>query len=402
MNSTLSPAVCQARKLSDEKRITHAHGLSTAHISPQLVIKPPDNSKIQPRFVCNHCRKGFVIWSGQCPSCREFDTLTSTIEHQPPEPTRGVYRIAEDLIKPPRLDVWIQGALVKVQKLDLKQMQRGGGRRDEVGPFNRSQRLRALRTLAKTEQEADSNFYTLTYSDAYAKAVCVDLVGPSDAGRKVKRDLDTLSKRLRRQHSNIGAFWRVETMDRKSGKHKGLIFPHVHGFFWGINDLAEFRRWLSSGWAETVAAGGPVDVDHVKAGIQVQEAKDWRAVMAYASKMVYATKPGDSQLEGLGRWWGAFNREAIPWSLLESAAAGSRSATMLYRTMRKYMQRVTKRRLNHWQKKGNSLTLFTDNPTDWQRLLEYYNRLYQDETNPGAERPAGGSPGGSGHNTGQR
>jgi hypothetical protein len=175
----------------------------------------------------------------------------------------------------------------------------------------------------------------------------------------------------------MGVFWRVETVDRKSGNFVGEIFPHIHGFLWGVDNLQEIRAWLSRTWAEIAAAGAEIDQEHLKAGTQVQQPQNWLAVMAYASKMVYATKPGDSQLKGLGRWWGAFNREAIPWSNLDQSQICDQAAVMLLRSVRKYLERHTNTRwLNHTQ----SLTIFTDNPTKWAELAQYYHAQFATTT----------------------
>ncbi|MFN8457706.1 MAG: hypothetical protein U0401_24125 [Anaerolineae bacterium] len=184
--------------------------------------------------------------------------------------------------RPSEVSAWVDGALFKVQKSGYKIPQVGGGQRGQVGEFNREQRLRAMRLLAQTDREAANCFYTLTYSEAYAEQVCLSYAGGYGAGRKVKRDLDTWRRRVTRDYPGIGIFWRVETIARKSGEFVGEIFPHVHGFLWGAENLPEFRTWLSHAWAEVASGGATVDPKHVKAGIQVQQPQNWLAVMAYA------------------------------------------------------------------------------------------------------------------------
>jgi len=317
------------RSSGEENAQFLAGGLSTPHISPQTPINSPELSKIR------------------------SSSLAS----------------------------WSDGALFQVSQSGESLPQVGGGKRDVVGGFTRAARLRALRMLAQTDKKSPNCFYTLTWSDEYYDQVCVDEVGPRDAGIKVKRDLDAWGKRLVREYPDVGLFWRVETIDRKSGKFIGKIYPHVHGFFWGLEDIDKFKKWLSLNWAETVAEKSDIDPLHVRAGTQVQQPRDWRAVMAYASKMVYATKPGDSNLKGLGRWWGAINRDAIPWSPVEAFDPGSRVAMMMIRSMRKYLDKQS-RFNNPWLRKSKSLTIFTDNPEKWVMLAVYYQGLYSDQNLP--------------------
>lgn len=282
-------------------------------------------------------------------------------------------KLSEQGEQSPRFDAWVTGSLFSANRNGMSNVEWpiSRGKRDKVGPFNKSSRLRALRALAMTEQKAQSYLGTATYSDVYAETVCLSYAGANGSGKKVKRDLDTFSKRLKRNYPGVGAFWRVETIDRKSGEFVGEIFPHIHPIFWGIEDLNEFRQWFAWAWADIVAEEQAIDSKHLKAGTAIQPAWDWRGLMKYASKEIYAVKRGDSKLGNMGRWWGLFNREAIPWSPVQSNSLSDKCAIMLIRSMRKYLERKIN---NPWLKHAKSLTIFTDDPTEWVRLSNYYQQ----------------------------
>jgi hypothetical protein len=127
-----------------------------------------------------------------------------------------------------------------------------------------------------------------------------------------KRQLDTWLKRVRRRLPSCGGTWKLEPQRRGA--------PHFHLLLVNTPFLA--KEWLSSSWYEVVGSNDP---RHLAAGTNVQQARSHRGVVAYASKYVAkAEKLPESWVDGVGRWWGVFNRAALciewrTWPLEQSA-----------------------------------------------------------------------------------
>jgi hypothetical protein len=114
-----------------------------------------------------------------------------------------------------------------------------------------------------------------------------------------KRDLDVFLHRVHRKFPHAGAVWKLEPQRRGA--------PHFHLVVCGVPHLG--KAWLSRAWYEVVASG---DERHLRAGTQVQAVQSHRGVISYAAK--YATKGAEAPegwQEGVGRWWGTFNREQL-------------------------------------------------------------------------------------------
>lgn len=131
-------------------------------------------------------------------------------------------------------------------------------------------------------------FVTLTYPRAYP-----------GTWRVWKRHLDTWIKRLRRRRPACAGVWKLEPQKRGA--------PHFHLLVVGAPFID--REWLSQSWYEVV---GSRDARHLAAGTQVAMARSHRGVVAYAAKYVakYEALPADWS-EGVGRWWGVFNRAGL-------------------------------------------------------------------------------------------
>jgi len=131
-------------------------------------------------------------------------------------------------------------------------------------------------------------FITLTYPDAY----------PGD-WRQWKAQLDNWLLRLRRRLPLAAGAWKLEPQIRGA--------PHFHLLVVGAPFIA--KDWLSQSWYEVVGSGDP---KHLDAGTQVQLARSHRGVVAYAAKYTAkAQRLPASWQEGVGRWWGVFNRRGL-------------------------------------------------------------------------------------------
>jgi len=170
--------------------------------------------------------------------------------------------------------------------------------RGKVREFSRRSRTRLQQTLCAMPIVHVSRgilFITLTYPNDWPGQWAT-----------WKRQLDTWLKRLRRRLPAAAGVWKLEPQVRGA--------PHFHLLLVGAPFLA--KAWLSETWYDVV---GSHDPKHLAAGTNVQLANSHRGVLAYAAK--YTAKHQElpaSWRDGVGRWWGVFNRRglAIEWRRL--------------------------------------------------------------------------------------
>jgi hypothetical protein len=163
--------------------------------------------------------------------------------------------------------------------------------RGKVREFSRKSRTRLQQTICAIPIEHVGRgvlFVTLTYPSVYPGTWPV-----------WKRQLDRWLKRLRRRLPRCAGVWKLEPQARGA--------PHFHLLLVGAPFMA--KEWLSRSWYESVRSDDP---RHLAAGTNVQLARSHRGVVAYAAKYVakHQALPADWQ-EGVGRWWGVFNRAGL-------------------------------------------------------------------------------------------
>lgn len=159
--------------------------------------------------------------------------------------------------------------LVKVKRTNQPAPE--GGKRGKISGFSNASRKRFLESIAKTRNQENGSFITLTYPGEY-----------SPDPRRWKRDLDVFMKALKRQQPGIAGFWRLEFQRRGA--------PHYHLITFGrAGDLETLRTWCSETWYRVVDSG---DERHLKAGTNVRQIENRAHAMRYASK--YAAKVATS------------------------------------------------------------------------------------------------------------
>ncbi len=207
----------------------------------------------------------------------------------------------------------------------------GGGGRSEVVGFSKNSRKRLMDVLmsfdfdkysasGKRSPAARSMFCTLTYSDDAPAVDPQKTINFTQPGMRwfpawwkrekyefswklIKRDLDTFGKRLRRLKNFSGLLWKMEIVQRKSGRFKGAWIPHFHCLilFKGVQRVNSFRRWLSGSWFNVVGSG---DDKHLKAGTNALVAYGGATgkLFSYLGKYLGKT----FEVEGIkaGRIWG--------------------------------------------------------------------------------------------------
>lgn len=182
--------------------------------------------------------------------------------------------------------------------------------------FSESSRKNLMTWLNKIRMDALPYFVTLTFPDSYIRRV-------KDA-RDWKRCLRVFEMRFKRAFPHGSAFWRLETIDRKSGRFVGEIFPHYHLLTFGVGHK-KLAQFVESNWPEIACPDGQNDIDffscqwvHSASRNEAVKRVDSRhGVMAYASKTLALTmsvelsKKIQTLAGGVGRWWGIFNRDAL-------------------------------------------------------------------------------------------
>jgi hypothetical protein len=109
------------------------------------------------------------------------------------------------------------------------------------------------------------------------------------------------------------------------------------------SECMSFFDWCSLAWYHVV---GSNDVAHFNAGVRVERVRSWGGVRSYCSK--YMAKLGDSDFLSeipIGRSWGIFNREKIPWAKIVDLDLDEETGVRLRRIMRRYLEHVRGRRV---------------------------------------------------------
>jgi hypothetical protein len=139
------------------------------------------------------------------------------------------------------------GQLLKVHNhLERKDMRAtGGGDRGEIRSFSR----RSCQTMRDRCYSIDLDaadrigfktvFMTLTYSATFP-----------DKKEKIKRDLDTLTKRINRRFGKCFLIWKVEP--QKRGAPHFHIVAMIQEKADDTIDVGKFRKWLARSWSEIV------------------------------------------------------------------------------------------------------------------------------------------------------
>ena len=109
--------------------------------------------------------------------------------------------------------------------------------------------------------------------------------------------------------------------------------------------------------------------------------RSFKTAMCYASKELTKTTQlivSDIHTTGIGRWWGAYFRNNLPWADHQTFQLSEEVAIKILRLMRKY----AKLQANHHK----SLTIFC-NATWWYSHLSELIELYKDNLNKKTNHP---------------
>lgn len=206
-------------------------------------------------------------------------------------------------------------------------------KRGRVSGFSRKSRKRLLDWLNQIDKASAAKglFVTLTYPGEY-----------SDDWRAWKRDLDTLTKRLRRKWNRCSIVWRLEYQERGA--------PHFHLLVFGVDFIP--HRWLAKAWYDVVGSG---DYNHLKAGTEVRRVKSFKQVCYYAAK--YISKVQDVQSRSDGRMWGIYGREYLP-VLVVVFALSDKAYYQAKRYLRRWLRGKLKKRIRWSSARSQGLTAY--------------------------------------------
>lgn len=184
------------------------------------------------------------------------------------------------------------------------------GKRGNVTTFSRKSRKRLLNEFAQFDKRQVATdavvLLTLTYADA-----------PDP--REAKADLEAMRRRLERRYPHMSAVWRLELQPERS-KREGVPVIHYHLMVFGLKRgrnmsdamlKAELLSWMPAAW--TAISGAPSQ------GCDIRVESSWRRVFSYLAKYVAKVADDAENMpalpEGMGRHWGRFRRDLLPWSV---------------------------------------------------------------------------------------
>lgn len=228
----------------------------------------------------------------------------------------------------------LDGTYIKVIKPRLSGEQVGGGKRGKISGFSSASKRRLLQTLAKTIKENKPVFITLTYPAEWP-----------ENPKQWKRHLQNFIKRLSYKYPKASGFWKLEPQYRGA--------PHYHLLIWGVS-YYDLLCFTSLAWYKVVKSG---DIKHLHAGTRVEQIRSWKGVRSYASKYLGKKIEGLPGWESVGRFWGIFGREKLPWAKMISVELDYKGACKIIRLIRRYA---------HIKSRDyKSLTGLVNNPSYW-------------------------------------
>jgi hypothetical protein len=245
--------------------------------------------------------------------------------------------------------------------------------RGRVGGFSAKSRKRLLEKLARLDHEKSGkvSFLTLTYPKYFPTP------------QRAKEHLRAWCKRVAARYPAFSAVWRLELQRRGA--------PHFHLLCFGLPFVP--KEWVQRTWAAVIGQPG------VEVFTRIEAMRSWRGAMHYASKYIAkvqdfgqdvgyvvempeckdgavtvltAAVPGglDSlpylavAFDHVGRWWGVFNEDGLPWASLERGKL----------PFGKWFYHVKRSAEHVWAfvntRERQGFTLFVDDPGQWMRYAQ--------------------------------
>lgn len=216
--------------------------------------------------------------------------------------------------------------------------------------------------MAKVRSAHKPVFATLTYPDLY-----------SWSGERLKNQILRLWKRLERRFSGLAMAWKIEVVRRKSGAmgpaqytpegmdpdevDGGCQMPHVHLLIfkdtpgqWDYSHYKAVRDAIAEHWHKIVFSGVDADAlqemqtelrsekhdlraEHRNAGTRTERIRSRRGTLFYVSE--YISKEESDLGHSIGRMWGIYGRDAMPWGVTETVPLHHGAACRMMRALLK-------------------------------------------------------------------
>jgi len=141
--------------------------------------------------------------------------------------------------------------------------------------------------------------------------------------------------------------------------------------------IIRLQAWTAKAWADVVDA--PEYERRLQVGTSVEVPRVGGAVSRYIAKYASKVADGDGTERPMGRWWGTFGgASAIPYTLPDDYQLTEAEGHAIRRTMERWLQAkrrhratVTGRRIKGQAPRPRaSRRIFTDNPSQWLRVLD--------------------------------
>lgn len=231
----------------------------------------------------------------------------------------------------PKDQYWFEyhkgGSAIKITKTKrdwARSQKQIEARRGKITSFSRKARQRLLWLCACLNQALIQHmpkFATLTYPDAVVleRTETGDIreIKVEDIDKDTyKRHIKNFRASLMRKYPDCFVIARIEQMDRKSGSARGELVNHWHLAIFNLGFID--YEWVSKTWNRILTLG--MDKEHLKAGTQCENARDWGAVGSYFSKtLAYVGKEADEDVEFMakqrdkwvGRHYAIWNKEEM-------------------------------------------------------------------------------------------
>ena len=234
--------------------------------------------------------------------------------------------------------------------------------RESIGRMTRKSRARLMQKLATVDATAPAVFVTLTWP-TWAAPDREQWHGAWDRWRM----------RFARAWPEAAGIWRREYTKA------GVVHLHLLVFNVTIDraTIIRLQAWTAKAWADVVDA--PEYERRLQVGTSVEVPRVGGAVSRYIAKYASKVADGDGTERPMGRWWGTFGgASAIPYTLPDDYQLTEAEGHAIRRTMERWLQAkrrhratVTGRRIKGQAPRPRaSRRIFTDNPSQWLRVLD--------------------------------
>jgi hypothetical protein len=250
-----------------------------------------------------------------------------------------------------------EGSFIRIQPSDdYEPYEREYKKRGRIGGFSAKSRGRLMSLCAQLGRNAVALFLTLTWPGTW-----------NPDPETWKACLDTFLKRLHRAYGGCSGIWKLEPQERGA--------PHFHILLFGVDFI--HHSILAQWWYEIVGSG---DQRHLQAGIRIEAVRSREGVMHYASKLYMGKEIVG--FEGVGRFWGVFNRHKLPLSRAVKAEIADVELVHFQRMARRYIQAMQKQAFLKKKAQGKRARwrpyrcnrparIFCNDPKQWVRLIEW-------------------------------